>query len=296
MDNFLKAGAETLKQKNGFIKQLPLEVSIENRRGSSSSSGSIQSEMHHFKPIKIAPRTPPKQYPDGKVVEIRLTKVTPLKTPAASEPPELCLPGKITIENKKLHSPYSAFKGKAMPCVESDSYESPRKRIRFSSDETETGVLKEITLGENSDSNSMSTSDVDLKIHEEKKVAKQSNSHKKTSQNNFNVPSKKLFNLDQSDGNSTEGIENDQFDTQDYLSPEPVLEEKLVEEQRRIEQLILQEKADRELALKLSREWERRYELRKKPKSAANTRSSIGFNNKKMQQTLLDAVVTKRKK
>nr|CAD7443805.1 unnamed protein product [Timema bartmani] len=45
---------------------------------STCSNDSINQEMHHFKPIRTAPRTPPKRLPDGKVLEPKLIKATPI--------------------------------------------------------------------------------------------------------------------------------------------------------------------------------------------------------------------------
>nr|CAD7194813.1 unnamed protein product [Timema douglasi] len=45
---------------------------------SACSNDSINQEMHHFKPIRTAPRTPPKRLPDGKVLEPKLIKATPI--------------------------------------------------------------------------------------------------------------------------------------------------------------------------------------------------------------------------
>lgn len=298
MDNFLQGN--TPKLKNGF-KPLCFENISEGRSASAGSSDSIQSEMHHFKPIKVVPRTPPKQHPDGKIVEINLTKVPPVKMLNTINIYESFNSGKITASNKKIHSPYSAFIGKSLPS-QGDSHESPCKRLRFTSDEPESGVLKEITLGENSDSNSMSTSDADLKSQDEIRkrrnspvlLPKPSNSIKK--QNFFLPPD--IFKFKKIENDSAEENENEEFDTQDYLAPDSNVEEKLIEEQKRIEQLILQEKQDRELALKLSREWGRKYELRNKPKTRqtpAKKKTPKGFENKKVQQTLIDSLVTKRR-
>lgn len=268
MDIFIKGN---FKLRNGFNKSAP------ERSGSAGSSDSIQSEMHHFKPIKIVPRTPPKQYPDGKVIEVNLTKVTPLKVLNSINAYE-----GITNLNipKKIHSPYSAFIGKKMPCQSDNVHESPCKRLRFT-DEPESGVLKEITLGENSDSNSQDDS----------AKSQDDNKKRRSSPTKKNVPPD-LFNNFKNDSN-----ENEEFETQDYLTPDSNIEEKLIEEQKRIEQLILQEKADRELALKLSREWGRKYELRKKPKPKPKQTplKKTPFENKKVQQTLIDSLVTKRK-
>lgn len=277
MDNFLKG------KKNGV--RLQSQEQFTTRSTSSDSTDSIQSEMHHFKPIKVVPRTPPKRYPDGKVLEIAVTKVKPLKL-LNSQRHAFHGTKKLT-ESKKIHSPYSAFIGKVMTCPSTE--ESPRKRMRACQDELD--VLKEITLGENSDSNSMGAADLQ---GEKKKRISPKSSHilKKNVQNNFMLPPK-LFHFESAEEES-ENSDLPQFETQDYLNPEPGLEAELIEEQRRIEQLILQEKADRELALKLSKEWEGRYELRKKTnqKQVTVKRKAKVHENKKLQQTLIETLVT----
>lgn len=275
MDIFIKGN---FRLRNGFNK--PYTEKAPERSASAGSSDSIQSEMHHFKPIKIVPRTPPKQRPDGKVVEVNVTKVTPLKVLNAINTYE-----GLTNFNvpKKIHSPYSAFIGKKLPCQNDTVLESPCKRLRFT-EEPESGVLKEITLGENSDSNSQE----DSKTQEDNSNKKRRSPTKKT------VVPPDIFNSFKNDSN-----ENEEFETQDYLSPDSNIEEKLIEDQKRIEQLILQEKADRELALKLSREWGRTYELRQKPKPKPKPKQTpikkSSFESKKVQQTLIESLVTKRK-
>ncbi|XP_071440351.1 E3 ubiquitin-protein ligase RNF169-like [Hetaerina americana] len=65
----------------GFLKHELIADGEKGRSLSSLSAGScdsINQEMHHFKPIKVAPRTPPKQMPDGRVIEPKLVKITPM--------------------------------------------------------------------------------------------------------------------------------------------------------------------------------------------------------------------------
>ncbi|XP_046393094.1 E3 ubiquitin-protein ligase RNF169-like [Ischnura elegans] len=92
MDIFLgkkKASCNTMKplafgstdNVKGFLKHDLLAEGEKGRSLSSLSTGScdsINQEMHHFKPIKVAPRTPPKKMPDGRVIEPKLVKITPV--------------------------------------------------------------------------------------------------------------------------------------------------------------------------------------------------------------------------
>lgn len=150
-------------------------------------------------------------------------------------------------ENRSIQSMFSAFRGR-IPDPD-DACETPKKKAKMIGNEApDSGVLKEINLDENSDSNSVGKCESDGKTQEELRIPK------------FD--------------SSLLGEENLSFD---------------LEEQQKLEERILQEKTDRELALRLSREWGQTYELRP-PRLPRSCRAGA------RQTTLLETVVTRRKK
>ncbi|KAK6632319.1 hypothetical protein RUM44_007360 [Polyplax serrata] len=277
MDSFLKECTSvqhlSKHESSETVPKVETESFESNEKDTSSeSTDSFSLELNFFKPIKKVLRTPPKRYPDGRIQEINLTRVTPKKLPFVDSTKSSLELG--ATEGKRIHSSNSAFvDANCYTKPSTEEVESSPKRLKFSQDEPDMGILKDITMGENNDSNSASVPQNDAC---KKKTVKHM-------QDNYVT---KYINARHENG------ENDSFETQDYLCPSPTIEDKLIEEQRRIEQIILQERKDRELAIKLSQEWES--ETIRKPQTRSMQADSVknkrnGFKNIKNQKTLVES-------
>lgn len=293
MDDFLK-NLSNLNKRQSYRKSLSKETEDENEGVTSpDSTDSLRLEMNLFKPIKKVLRTPPKRYPDGRIREINLTKVTPLKLSFSNFIQSSTSDSNIIEGTKNIPSINSAFvDANSYQKYEEEEIDSSPKRLKLSTDESDIGILKDITLGENNDSNSVSTaqSDSTEKKSATKQIQENNNHHH---HHHHHLPHHHLFpSLGKYHTGRKEDGENKSFQTQDYLNPSPTIEEKLIEEQRRIEQIILQEKKDRELALKLSQEWES--ETIRKPQTRSMITGAVkqrktNLKTPKSQKTLFES-------
>ncbi|XP_063224553.1 E3 ubiquitin-protein ligase RNF169-like [Bacillus rossius redtenbacheri] len=80
---------------NGKARPPAAGVGGKPRCASDASTDSIHQEMHHFKPIRAVPRTPPKRMPDGRVVEPKLIKSIPRNLNEVYD--EMSVPGKSVV-------------------------------------------------------------------------------------------------------------------------------------------------------------------------------------------------------
>ncbi|KAI4494356.1 hypothetical protein M0802_009039 [Mischocyttarus mexicanus] len=102
---------------NSKKKSLGVEVCVtsgngDERIGSAESAGShdsINQEIHHFKPIKAMPRTPFKMSIDGKQIEPKLIRVTPILKRISNALPKAPSPSHL---KRIIGCSWSAFKGK----------------------------------------------------------------------------------------------------------------------------------------------------------------------------------------
>ncbi|XP_069701938.1 E3 ubiquitin-protein ligase RNF169-like isoform X2 [Periplaneta americana] len=85
---FVSTSDNSFKLKFGNNKHKTVSEPEKVRSTSDMSTGShdsINQEMHHFKPIKSVPRTPPKKLPDGRVLVPMVVKAVPMNLSAAYE-------------------------------------------------------------------------------------------------------------------------------------------------------------------------------------------------------------------
>lgn len=243
------------------------------RSNSCNSNDSIHLEINLFKPIKTVLRTPPKRCPDGKLKEVNLTKVTPLKLTFNNLNTNYSLRSSLGIKN--IHSSNSAFVDANTTQNVEDYMPSQCKYPKLTNKDSES-VLKDITTGENSDNNFVSLTE--------------STKNKFLPENTTVPPSNHFF-------NRTENGENNNFETQDYLNPDSGISDKIIQEQLRIEQIILQEKKDKELALRLKEEWESEARKPQTRSMLANSvkKKKISLKDGKTQKTLEESISNKRK-
>ena len=257
MDGFLiglSSASEVQDQNQPLLKNYRKE----NQENSDTESlENLKMKNNLFKPINTVTTTPPKQFTNGQITDTNLRKVTPLKlnfTKNQSSSSDINI-----IQSNNIPSSPSAFVETTQNTEK--EYKCSSKRIKLSENEFTNGdVLKSITIN--------NKNDIDEKLSPEQDILKIND---KT-----NVINENLLLFEKEEFNE-KNEENDLFETQDYLSINPKIENKLIEEQKRIEEIIMQEKKDRELALKLSQEWE--IEIKKPLTRSMVTKSSTRKSN-----------------
>ncbi|EEB17380.1 hypothetical protein Phum_PHUM463370 [Pediculus humanus corporis] len=222
MDGFLiglSSASEVQNQNTPLLKNYRKE----NQENSDTESlENLKMKNNLFKPISTVTTTPPKQFTNGQITDTNLRKVTPLKlnfTKNQSSSSDINI-----IQSNNIPSSPSAFV-ETIQNTEKE-YKCSSKRIKLSEDEFTNGdVLKSITIN--------NKNDIDEKLSPEQDILKIND---KT-----NIINENLLLFEKEEFNE-KNEENDLFETQDYLSFNPKIENKLIEEQKRIEEIIMQKK------------------------------------------------------
>ncbi|XP_074109394.1 uncharacterized protein LOC141534145 isoform X1 [Cotesia typhae] len=149
-------------------KNLAMEICVmttgivddKQQRVSAQSAGShdsINPEIHHFKPIKILPRTPLKLMPDGRQIDPKIVRVVPVLKRIGN--PVFRAPS--VGHFRRIGCTWSAFKGRirqeARIINTSPTWKSPQNSTELNQNQSKTQSLSQVSTESNSPKQNLST-------------------------------------------------------------------------------------------------------------------------------------------